>query len=92
MRAASQNFRRRDLLTAALLFPALRAGIGRAWAEQDPGAIDRQIGEMIVVGFVGDAPEASGAKAVAEWLRAGLVGGVIFYEDNLPNLDRPPKR
>ena len=85
MRASLPKIRRRDLLTAALLLPALRAGIGRAWAEPDTGAPDRRIGDMIVVGFFGDAPDAPGARAVAEWLRAGLVGGVIFYEDNLPN-------
>ena len=85
MRASSPNIRRRDFLTAALLLPALRAGIGRALAEQEPAAVDRQIGDMIIVGFFGDAPETPGARAVAEWLRAGVVGGVIFYEDNLPN-------
>jgi beta-N-acetylhexosaminidase len=83
-RCGHHEIRRRDFLTAALLIPAF-SGMGRARASQNLSTIDRQIGEMIIVGFHGDKPEAPGATAVAEWLRAGLIGGVIFFEDNLPN-------
>src|ERR1700722_8326404 len=83
------GIRRRDLL-AALLMGA--AGLGRqsAFAEPDfppDRALDRDIGGMIVIGFNGDSPDSPGARAVADWLRAGLVGGVIFFEDNLRNPD-----
>ena len=46
-------------------------------------SLDRMIGEMIVVGFTGDHPTSPGARAISSWLRDGLVGGVIFFEDNL---------
>jgi beta-N-acetylhexosaminidase len=38
---------------------------------------------MVVMGFSGDHPASPGAKAISTWLRDGLVGGVIFFEDNL---------
>src|SRR5215472_10785942 len=46
-------------------------------------SLDRMIGEMIVMGFTGDHPASPGARAISTWLRDGLVGGVIFFEDNL---------
>jgi len=50
-------------------------------------SLDRMIGEMIVVGFWGSDPTSSGARTISSWLHDGLVGGVIFFEDNL----RSPK-
>jgi beta-N-acetylhexosaminidase len=43
------------------------------------------IGQMIVMGFWGTSTTSPGARAVLRWLRAGLIGGVIFFEDNLPS-------
>ncbi len=46
-------------------------------------SLDQMIGQMIVMGFKGSEPNAPGAQAVAEWLRSGLVAGVIFSDANL---------
>jgi beta-N-acetylhexosaminidase len=47
--------------------------------------LERMIGEMIVMGFWGSDPTSPGARAISNWLRDGLLGGVIFFEDNLPS-------
>src|SRR5271169_4158708 len=51
----------------------------------DKLSLDRMIGEMIVIGFWGSDAASPGARVVCEWLRSGVVGGVIFFEDNLPS-------
>jgi beta-N-acetylhexosaminidase len=51
----------------------------------DKLSLDRMIGEMIVVGFWGSDAASPGARVVCEWLNRGAVGGVIFFEDNLPS-------
>jgi beta-N-acetylhexosaminidase len=51
----------------------------------DSPSLDQMIGEMIVMGFWGSDPTSPGARAISSWLRDGLVGGVIFFEDNLPS-------
>jgi len=51
----------------------------------DRSALDEMIGQMIIMGFRGDSIKSPGARAIAGWLRAGLIGGVIFFEDNLPS-------
>ena len=43
------------------------------------------IGQMIIMGFRGESTDSPDARAIAGWLRAGLIGGVIFFEDNLPS-------
>jgi beta-N-acetylhexosaminidase len=77
---------RRNLLLASL--GALGGGCcpWQASAEAaSPGlvSLDQMIGQMIVMGFKGAEPNAPGAQALAEWLRSGLVGGVIFSDGNL---------
>jgi beta-N-acetylhexosaminidase len=46
-------------------------------------SLDQMIGQMIVMGFWGSQSSATGAQAIIEWLHGGLIGGVIFFEDNL---------
>jgi beta-N-acetylhexosaminidase len=53
----------------------------------DGRALDQMIGEMIVMGFWGTDPASPGARIISSWLRDGLVGGVIFFEDNLRSPD-----
>ena len=54
-----------------------------AFAASDSSQLDRMIGEMIVMGFWGADPTSPGARAISSWLQDGIVGGVIFFEDNL---------
>ena len=80
------SINRRALLAAALGLAATPKTVLAEAAYPplpDRKSLDRAIGEMVVIGFYGAHPAAPGAKDVAEWLRAGLVGGVIFFEDNL---------
>jgi beta-N-acetylhexosaminidase len=82
---------RRGLLKA--IFGMLAATPQLALAESPPtseggatdrSALDEMIGQMIIMGFRGDRTSSPGARAIADWLRSGLIGGVIFFEDNLP--------
>jgi beta-glucosidase-like glycosyl hydrolase len=54
-----------------------------AFTASDSRQLDRMIGEMIVMGFWGADPTSTGARAISSWLQDGIVGGVIFFEDNL---------
>ena len=47
--------------------------------------LDSQIAQMLIMGVVGSGAMAPGASAIAAWLRSKLIGGVIFFEDNLPS-------
>ena len=40
------------------------------------------IGRMIVLGFLGDQPEAEGADRIEDHLRTGRIGGVLFLRHN----------
>ncbi len=48
-------------------------------------ALDEMIGQMVILGFWGSNPSAPGVLAVVDWLQRGLIGGVIFFEENLPS-------
>jgi beta-N-acetylhexosaminidase len=51
----------------------------------DELSLDQMIGKMIVMGFWGSDPASPGAQALCRWLKQGVIGGVIFFEDNLPS-------
>ncbi|HAQ36770.1 MAG TPA: glycosyl hydrolase, partial [Alphaproteobacteria bacterium] len=61
--------------TAALAFP----GIARASARR---TADRAAG-MLLMGFIGDNPDAEGADIVADHLANGRIGGVLFLRHNV---------
>ncbi len=46
-------------------------------------SLERMIGQMIVVGFVGTDSNDPGVVAVREQLRNGLIGGVLLFEHNV---------
>ena len=73
------------MLTAARPRFALAGASPAVEGPVDRSALDERIGQMIVMGFRGDSTGSSGARAIAGWLRSGLIGGVIFFEDNLPS-------
>jgi beta-N-acetylhexosaminidase len=51
-------------------------------AEQGP-SLEHMIGQMLIIGFQGQAPRDPGVRIVAEQLRAGKIGGVIFMSQNI---------
>jgi hypothetical protein len=51
----------------------------------DKLSVDQMIGKMVVIGFWGSDPASPGVQAVCKWLKHGVIGGVIFFEDNLPS-------
>jgi beta-N-acetylhexosaminidase len=46
-------------------------------------ALDRMIGQMILVGFLGDSEKDAGVIAVRDQLARGIVGGVLLFPDNI---------
>lgn len=75
----------------ALLSGSLASLVGLRQAQAQPSELEdlervplgELIGRMVMMGFRGDAPESAGARACAEWLRKGTIGGIIFFDDNL---------
>jgi len=65
-------------LTAAALTPAL-AQARRDIADR---SLDTLVGQCLVLGFLGDAPDAPGADALEAELASGAVGGVLFLRHN----------
>lgn len=59
------------------------ASITAAEAETTP--LRQKIGQMILIGFVGDRPSQSGVNRVLEQLEAGEIGGVLYLRRNLKN-------
>jgi beta-N-acetylhexosaminidase len=80
---------RRLLLKASFgLICAPRIGLARSTI-RNFGVVrrdlDGEIAQMLIMGFVGADTTSVGARAIATWLRSRLIGGVIFFEDNLPS-------
>src|SRR3989337_3789685 len=52
---------------------------------KDEGArlLDAMIGQMIMVGFAGDNERDPGVVAVRDQLAKGIIGGVVFYPENI---------
>lgn len=50
--------------------------------------LDRMIGQMIMVGFLGDDDKDRGVAVVHDQLAKGIIGGVVLYPDNI----RSPKQ
>ncbi|MEM8702741.1 MAG: glycoside hydrolase family 3 N-terminal domain-containing protein [Pseudomonadota bacterium] len=59
------------------------ADITAAEAETIP--LRQKIGQMILIGFVGDRLSRPGVKRVREQLEAGAIGGVLYLRRNLKN-------
>jgi len=65
-------------LTGALGLAPARA-LDSTWRE---ATLAEKLGRMIILGFVGDGPEASDADRIEAHLRAGRIGGVLFLRHN----------
>jgi beta-N-acetylhexosaminidase len=68
---------------------ALAAGAAKSVAaafaapEADASLLDRQIGQMIMVGFAGTGEKDAGVAAVRTQLADGVIGGVVLYPENI---------
>lgn len=74
------------ILSRASLMPALVAGWLSLAAPAVAQSIDEMAGQMIVVGFTGDAVGAKGVKAMAAEIAAGTLGGVMYLKTNVKSL------
>jgi beta-N-acetylhexosaminidase len=77
----------KTLLAAVLLtFGMALTGLGTACDAEPPPAdprLDAMIGQMIMVGFLGDNERDAGVKAVRDQLANGTIGGVVLYPENI---------
>ena len=79
----------RTLFAAVLLsFGMALTGLGAACDSAPPAPsadkrLDAKIGQMIMVGFLGDNERDPGVKAVRDQLAKGIVGGVVLYPENI---------
>jgi beta-N-acetylhexosaminidase len=64
---------------------AARAGALAALRDESEAAteLDRMIGQMILVGFLGSSQRDAGVIAVHDQLKRGTVGGVLLFPDNI---------
>jgi beta-N-acetylhexosaminidase len=71
-------------LSAAVLLSLATAltALGSAPPPADQ-RLDAMIGQMIMVGFLGDNERDAGVKAVRDQLAKGIVGGVVLYPENI---------
>jgi beta-N-acetylhexosaminidase len=51
--------------------------------ETDASLLNRQIGQMIMVGFAGVGEKDAGVAAVRNELAEGVIGGVVLYPENI---------
>ena len=51
--------------------------------DEDARLLDAMIGQMIMVGFAGDDEREPGVVAVRAQLAKGIIGGVVFYPENI---------
>src|SRR3990170_2031207 len=51
--------------------------------DADARLLDAMIGQMIMVGFAGDDERDPGVVAVRDQLAKGIIGGVVFYPENI---------
>ncbi len=54
-------------------------------ADRQVEVLERRIGQMLMIGFVGTAPGDPGARRATEMIASGRLGGVILFGDNVQN-------
>ena len=78
----------RTLVAAVLLSLGMAlTGLGAAGDSEPPPPadprLDAMIGQMIMVGFLGETEHDAGVKAVRDQLANGTIGGVVLYPENI---------
>lgn len=69
---------------AALAADAAKSVIAAFSGPQiEASLLDRQIGQMIMVGFAGTSDKDEGVIAVRRQLAEGVIGGVVLYPENI---------
>jgi beta-N-acetylhexosaminidase len=74
------------LAAVPLTFGMALTGLDTACDAEPPPAdprLDAMIGQMIMVGFLGDNERDAGVKAVRDQLANGTIGGVVLYPENI---------
>ncbi|MCW6506597.1 glycoside hydrolase family 3 N-terminal domain-containing protein [Lichenifustis flavocetrariae] len=74
------DFDRRALIATLAASLTLSATFGPATAQPD---LAQAAGSMLLMGFWGASPDSAGARAIADLLAAGRIGGVILFDENL---------
>ncbi|MCR9130263.1 MAG: glycoside hydrolase family 3 protein [Alphaproteobacteria bacterium] len=77
---------RRMFLASAGALAAAGAG-APASARQDPQSLETLVGRTLILGFLGDEPDAPGADQVEADLAEGRIGGVLFLRHNARTRD-----
>ena len=54
-------------------------------ADRQIEILERKIGQMLMIGFIGTAPGDPGARRTTEMIASGRLGGVILFGDNVQN-------
>jgi beta-N-acetylhexosaminidase len=78
----------RTLFAAVLMSLGMAlTGLGAACDSEPPPPTDKRldamIGQMIMVGFLGNNERDPGVKAVRDQLAKGTIGGVVLYPENI---------
>lgn len=60
---------------------SIAGSVSPAFARSEP-TLEQMIGQMLLLGFIGSAPDTPGAQGVAEHLSNRRVGGVLFLRHN----------
>jgi beta-N-acetylhexosaminidase len=63
------------------------AGVAVPAFAQDVVSLDRLVGRTLILGFLGDTPDAEGADAIEADLASGRIGGVLFLRHNARTRD-----
>jgi hypothetical protein len=72
-----------DVLAALAADAAKSVVAAFSAAETDASLLDRQIGQMIMVGFAGAGEKDEGVTAARDLLAEGVIGGVVLYPENI---------
>jgi beta-N-acetylhexosaminidase len=81
----------RILLVVAFCLTALAASARAGDVEtkdKDAKLLDVMIGQMIMVGFLGNSENDRGVIAAREQLSKGIIGGVLLYPENIGSPDQ----
>ncbi|MCW5724657.1 MAG: glycoside hydrolase family 3 protein [Maricaulaceae bacterium] len=74
---------RRELMASMAAGAMAAAAPGAGWAFDDDAPLARKIGRMLMLGFIGSAPDSAGADEIEGHLAEGRIGAVLFLRHNV---------